>query len=181
MKRKELFLRWCVATFTVSALIGLALWMNWSQSTGLSMIGKGIILVVFVVFVKAAVNAGAICWAVDRATESVSADPCWLISPAAHSFKQDLRRLRHQADHISFAANECPYFGLIGALGGIWLMSKAGLSDLDAAHIQQVSSTLLAGVGLAFLPTITGVFCRSVLMWMHHNIVHRISYTLEDL
>lgn len=177
MKRKELFLKWCVSTFMVSVLIGLAIWLNWSQSAGLNMIGKGIVLVVFYLMVKAMINAGAICWAVDKALDSIEPHSQGTLPV----IKRDLRRLRHQADHISFAAHIAPFYGLLGFAGGIWSISRAGLTGLDAAHVQQVSQQLQVGVGLAFLPTIIGVVCLIVLSTMHHRILHRIAYTLEDL
>ena len=40
-------------------------------------------------------------------------------------------------------------------------------------------SNSLTGLGIAFIPTITGVFFRSVLSWQHHLIAHEMMYFLE--
>jgi len=102
MKRKELFLKWCVVTFAVSVLIGLAAWFGWSQVNGLHPIGKAIMLAVLFVFAKALLDAGFICWKVDDALEHHDK-----LTESGES-KKLLRRLRHKAEHIAFSAHICP-------------------------------------------------------------------------
>ena len=90
--------------------------------------------------------------------------------------------LNHKADHISFAANECPYIGLLGAITGIYffMTGSGGLGGaLDPSHLKEIMSNSLVGLGIAFIPTITGVFFRSVLSWQHHLIAHEVTHVLK--
>jgi biopolymer transport protein ExbB/TolQ len=100
-------------------------------------------------------------------------------APGLH---KQLAELNHNADHISFAANECPYIGLLGAITGIYffMTGSEGLGGaLDPSHFKEIMSNSLVGLGIAFIPTITGVFFRSVLSWQHHLIAHEVTYVLN--
>ena len=79
---------------------------------------------------------------------------------AAPGLHKQLAELNHNADHISFAANECPYIGLLGAITGIhfFMTGSEGLGGaLDPSHFKEIMSNSLVGLGIAFIPTITGV------------------------
>jgi hypothetical protein len=53
-------------------------------------------------------------------------------------------------------------------------------SGFDASHIKEVLSDSLTGIGIAFVPTITGVFFRIILSWEHYMIAHEVEYALKD-
>lgn len=178
---KQLFLKWCVANVVVATVIGLALWLNWSSSESLSTIGKGIVLMVTVVFLRATLKAGWICWCIDGQTERLATAVRFSSPEVVSDAERRLKKLRHSSEHIAFAANECPFWGLLGAVLGMYYLSKGNLAGLDASHLQAVVGTLMSGVGIAFLPTIAGVFFRNVLTWEHHQITHRIIHALEDM
>src|SRR5271165_6067659 len=42
-----------------------------------------------------------------------------------------------------------------------------------------VMSNSLVGLGIALIPTITGVFFRSILSWQHHLIANEVTYVIN--
>ena len=40
-------------------------------------------------------------------------------------------------------------------------------------------SDSLAGIGIAFIPTITGVFFRIILSWEHYMVIHEVQSALK--
>jgi hypothetical protein len=94
--------------------------------------------------------------------------------------KSFLRKIGHKADQVSFAANECPYIGLLGAITGIFFFMTSSLgTGFDPSHIKEVMSDSLAGIGIAFIPTITGVFFRIILSWEHYMVIHEVESALK--
>ncbi len=54
--------------------------------------------------------------------------------------------------------------GLLGAVTGIFVLMTTGLSgSTDPAHIKEVIAASLLGIGIAFVPTITGIFFKIIL------------------
>ena len=125
-------------------------------------------------------NANGALAAIDGITPA--AGDVVLVNQQAAGLQKQLAELNHKADNISFAANECPYIGLLGAITGIYffMTGSGGLGGaLDPSHFKEIMSNSLVGLGIAFIPTITGVFFRSVLSWQHHLIAHEVTYVLK--
>jgi hypothetical protein len=39
----------------------------------------------------------------------------------------------------------------------------------------------MSGIGLAFIPTLTGIFFGPIILsWQHHMVLHEIEYALKD-
>jgi hypothetical protein len=52
-------------------------------------------------------------------------------------------------------------------------------TGFDPSHIKEVMSDSLAGIGIAFIPTITGVFFRIILSWEHYMVIHEVESALK--
>lgn len=178
MKKRQLFLKWCLTNMLTLAIIFLATGLGATQTADLSLVGKVMVLAIVGIYFITTIYGGLISWRTDKLLEAIqSAD-----DGLSTGLQKQLADLNHKADHISFAANECPYIGLLGAITGIYffMTGSAGLGGvLDSSHIKEIMSNSLTGLGIAFIPTITGVFFRSVLSWQHHLIAHQMMYFLE--
>jgi hypothetical protein len=73
-----------------------------------------------------------------------------------------------------------PYIGLLGAITGIFFFMTSSLSTgSDPNHVKEVISDSLTGIGIAFIPTITGVFFRIILSWEHYMVTHEVESALN--
>ena len=178
MKKRQLFLKWCLTNMLTVAIIFLAASFGATQTQNFSLVGKTMVLAIVLIYFITTIYGGLISWRTDKILEELKeADD----SQASGLHKQ-LAELNHKADHISFAANECPYIGLLGAITGIYffMTGSGGLGGaLDPSHLKEIMSNSLVGLGIAFIPTITGVFFRSVLSWQHHLIAHEVTHVLK--
>ncbi len=178
MKKRQLFLKWCLTNMLTVAIIFLATAFGATQTQNLSLVGKAMVLAIVMIYFITTIYSGLISWRTDKVLDELKgADDGQ--APGLH---KQLVELNHKADHISFAANECPYIGLLGAITGIYffMTGSAGLGGvLDPSHFKEIMSNSLAGLGIAFIPTITGVFFRSILSWQHHLIAHEVTYVLN--
>jgi hypothetical protein len=179
MKKRQLFLKWCLTNMLTVAIIFLATAFGATQTQNLSLVGKAMVLAIVMIYFITTIYSGLISWRTDKVLDELKgADDGQ--APGLH---KQLAELNHNADHISFAANECPYIGLLGAITGIYffMTGSEGLGGaLDPSHFKEIMSNSLVGLGIAFIPTITGVFFRSVLSWQHHLIAHEVTYVLND-
>jgi MotA/TolQ/ExbB proton channel family len=178
MKKRQLFLKWCLTNMLTLAVIFLALAFGAAQTPNLSLVGKVMVLAILLIYFITTIYGGLLSWRTDKVLDEIKGAD----DGQASGLHKQLAELNHQADHISFAANECPYIGLLGAITGIYffMTGSAGLGGvLDASHIKEIMSNSLVGLGIAFIPTITGVFFRSVLSWQHHLIAHEVTYVLK--
>jgi hypothetical protein len=178
MKKRQLFLKWCLTNMLTVAIIFLAAAFGTAQTPNLSLVGKIMVLAILVIYFITTIYGGLLSWRTDKVLDEIKGAD----NGQASGLHQQLADLNHKADHISFAANECPYIGLLGAITGIYffMTGSAGLGGvLDSSHIKEIMSNSLAGLGIAFIPTITGVFFRSVLSWQHHLIAHEVTYVLK--
>lgn len=160
------------------AVIFLATAFGATQTPNLSLVGKVMVMAIVLIYFVTTIYGGFLSWRTDRVLEEIKGAD----EEQASGLHKQLAELNHQADHISFAANECPYIGLLGAITGIYffMTGSAGLGGaLDASHIKEIMGNSLVGLGIAFIPTITGVFFRSVLSWQYHLIAHEVTYVLE--
>ncbi len=177
-KKRQLFLKWCLTNMLTVAIIFLATAFGATQTQNLSLVGKAMVLAIVMIYFITTVYGGLISWRTDKVLDELKeAD-----DGQASGLHKQLAELNHKADNISFAANECPYIGLLGAITGIYffMTGSGGLGGaLDPSHLREIMSNSLVGLGIAFIPTITGVFFRSVLSWQHHLIAHEVTYVLK--
>jgi hypothetical protein len=167
---RRLFLQWILCNVLTIAVLYLGGCYFSSKIEHLSFIGIAISLTILLVFGALNTYAGSLSWRIDKLIDKPV--------PGLRLWSDSLASLSAQAEHVAYAGNECPYIGLIGALSGIAI----GLTgDLDPAHIQDVISNSISGIWICFLPTILGVFCRIILSWQHHMIVHRVNLALRGV
>jgi MotA/TolQ/ExbB proton channel family len=179
MKKRQLFLKWCLTNMLTVAIISLATSFGAGQTSNLSLVGKAMVLAIVLIYFITTIYSGLISWRTDKVLDEIKGAD----DGQASGLHEQLAELNHKADHISFAANECPYIGLLGAITGIYffMTGSAGLGGvLDPSHIKEIMSNSLVGLGIAFVPTITGVFFRSVLSWQHHLIAHEVTHVLKS-
>jgi hypothetical protein len=154
---KPLFLRSCLINLLATTILTATLVLTQSETQGLSIIAKLMVGAIALVYAVATIYAAIICWRIDSGR---------LFADMAHA-----------ANNISFAAGQCPYIGLLGSVTGIFYFMHAGLStSSDPEHIKEVISSSMTGIGIAFVPTIAGIFALLVLNWQHHIITQ----TLEE-
>ena len=86
-----------------------------------------------------------------------------------------LRTVRHASEHIAFAANVCPYIGLLGAVTGIFVTLSTKLENVaDADHLKNAVAASISGMGIAFIPTVVGIYACLVPIVEHHIVKHAI-------
>jgi len=183
MKKKILFLKWSLTNILAITIFALAAIFFSSQTATLNVVGKIMVGAVILIYLIAAAYCGIICWKVDGALEGVASASNGN-NGLRVKLKKQLSQLMHKADNVAFAANECPYIGLLGAITGIYffMTGNSGLGGtIDASHIKEIMANSMTGIGIAFVPTITGVFFRIILTWEHHIVDHEIGYVLHDL
>lgn len=149
-----------------------------TQTSDLSLVSRVMVLAIVGIYFITTIYGGLLSWRTDKLLDEIRGAN----DGQSLGMQKQLADLNHKADHISFAANECPYIGLLGAITGIYffMTGSGGLGGvLDSSHIKEIMSNSLTGLGIAFIPTITGVFFRSVLSWQHHLIAHEMMYFLE--
>jgi biopolymer transport protein ExbB/TolQ len=177
--KKHLFLKWCLVTVITLAVVSMALILAKGQAVDLNPIAKTMVGVIALVYLIATVYCAKLCWQTDQALEDLEHGDTRAESDR-EQVKAFLRKIDHKADQVSFAANECPYIGLLGAITGIFFFMTSSLgTGFDPSHIKEVMSDSLAGIGIAFIPTIAGVFFRIILSWEHYMVVHEVESALK--
>src|SRR6202008_817735 len=177
--KKHLFLKWCLVTVITLAVVSAALILAKSQAVDLNPIAKTMVGVIALVYLIATVYCAKLCWQTDQALEALE-DSDARAESYREQIKAFLRKIGHKADQVSFAANECPYIGLLGAITGIFFFMTSSLgTGFDPSHIKEVISDSLAAIGIAFIPTITGVFFRIILSWEHYMVIHEVESALK--
>ena len=171
MSSKPLFLYGILINILTFFCLCLAWHFESGLFTALHPVGKILIGVILSIALCMMTYCGLLCWKADAAIaqeveNGVQGDDA--------NQQRYLRRLCHKTGHIAFAAEACPYIGMIGALAGIILFFSANLHDADAAHIQLIISNTMNSLGVAFVPTIVGVFFKLMLGWQSHLVVHAI-------
>src|SRR5260221_5770858 len=125
------------------------------------------------IFVLASCYAGLLCWRIDPFTEHAT------IASRNSPLYDKLETLLNKAEWLHFAFYIVPYFGLLGAAGGIYVaLQSAGLSA-DPSPIQRSIALGMQGVGIAFAPTIVGIALMIVLAFEHQLVVHHIGCALK--
>jgi hypothetical protein len=181
---KKLFLKWCLTTLVTFVVAFVAIGFAREQSLQLSPIIKIMVGLIAAVYLVAAGYCGKLCWRTDRALEDFDRNPLSLSAEAREEIRKYLRKIQHKTDHLSFTANWLPYIGMFGAVAGItvFLEGAGGLrGGVDVAHIKEIMSNAMSGIGLAFIPTLTGIFFGPIILsWQHHMVQHEIEYALKD-
>ena len=181
--KKWLFLKWCLVNILTVVVFYLAVRLCYTQVSDLSLIGKVMVDSIIAIYIITTIYCGTLCWKTDTILEELDVKNTVPNEPHYYSLKRKLHRLNHQADHVSFASNECPYIGLLGAVTGIYffMTSSSGLNGtIDPSHIKELMGNALVALGIAFIPTITGIFFRIILSWEHHIVTHEIAYSLKE-
>jgi biopolymer transport protein ExbB/TolQ len=169
---KKLFLRWCVTTMLSIAVAAATVIYGHSAFTTLHWFGQAAIGCELAIFVLASVYAGLLCWRIDRLIE--------VARSGQTSEHGELESLLHEAEWLHFAFYIVPYFGLLGAAGGIYVaLQSAGLSA-DPSQIQRSIALGMQGVGIAFAPTIIGIALMIILAFKYQLIVHRIGCVVKS-
>ena len=181
---KKLFLKWCLTTLVTFVVAFIAIVFAREQSLQLSPIIQIMVGLIAAVYLVAAGYCGKLCWRTDKALEDFDKNPLSLSPEAREKIRKYLRKIQHKTDHLSFTANWLPYIGMFGAVAGItvFLEGAGGLrGGVDVTHIKEIMSNAMSGIGLAFIPTLTGIFFGPIILsWQHHMVEHEIEYALKD-
>jgi hypothetical protein len=104
MKKRQLFLKWCLTNMLTVAILFFATAFGATQTQNLSLVGKVMVLAIVLIYFISTIYGGLISWRTDKVLDELhGAD-----DGQARGLHQQLAELNHKADHISFAANECP-------------------------------------------------------------------------
>lgn len=159
--KRPLFVRWALVNIIAFCILGLALYYGQTQLNQLSVVGKIMAGIILIVYFLATVYAATLCWRIDTTLEKTLDS-------------KKLSWLRHRAEHIAYTANELPYIGLLGAITGIFFFFTTNLHASDTAHLKEAIDLAMSNLGIAFVPTITGIYFRIILNWQHHMAEHAI-------
>src|SRR5258707_11283526 len=113
MKRKTLFLKWCVINLVSTTIVIVALILIASHLRNVSGWTMGFAGIIGAVYVVAEIHACRISWNTDTVMEAGQRDLA-------------LKMVRHSAQPIDIAANVCPLIGLLGTIIGI-IIAMGGL------------------------------------------------------
>lgn len=160
---RPLFLRWLLINILTLGVLFLAYYFGNAEILSLNIVGKIMVGVIFTIFACISAYAATLAWQADSH-----------LDPSTPNDHNRMTLLRHKAEHIAFAAEICPYVGLLGAVTGIFMFFSGNMHGVDPAHLKEIISESMAGVGVAFVPTITGVFFKIVLSWEHHLVVYSL-------
>ncbi len=164
---KKLFLRWALVTMVALAIIAATLLLGKDSLLALNAVGKAMAGVIVLIYLASTIYSGILCWRTDKAFD--------LMQHYGAAGRKMLAELRHKAEHVNFAQEICPYVGLLGAVTGIFVLMTTGLSgSTDPARIKEVIAASLLGIGIAFVPTITGIFFKIILSTQYYMLVHAI-------
>jgi hypothetical protein len=154
VKSKKLFLESCLINLLAATIATATLIASSSQTQGLSLIARILVGVIASVYAVAAIYATRVCWKIDAGATSEA--------------------MVHSANNVAFAANECPYVGLLGSVAGIFIFMSSALSA--SSDLDKLKESSMMGIGVAFVPTIVGVFARIMLSWQHHIILQALEH-----
>lgn len=144
---KKLFLKWCVINVASTLLLFYIAVSSWQIISSLALAGKAVLAVIATVYTIANIYAGILSW---RQTGETVA----------------------RAEAVGFAAHECPFIGLLGAVAGI-IASLSGTVGGGSTESQfgMEAARAMSGIGVAFLPTFFGIYCRIVLWWIYNLLI----------
>jgi biopolymer transport protein ExbB/TolQ len=160
MKRKTLFLKWCIINMVSTTVAVVALTMAASHLKNVSWWTIGFVAVIGVIYLVTEIHAGRISWESDSALE-------------AENSGLALKIARHSSNPIEVAANLCPLVGLLGTIVGV-IIAMGGLEGVTVSDFEHAKSEALGGAGVALISTAAGVYACLVLIVEHYVIKHAI-------
>jgi MotA/TolQ/ExbB proton channel family len=160
----KLFVKWHLINTLSVLTISSAMVIGWQTFRSSDVIAQAFVVAALLIYIAASVKCGFLSFHAGRAQ----------ISFGAFNFHR--KAIVHEADFIRIAAEISPLVGLLGAGTGIYLSLTANTQSLDQAHLQQVVFNCMRGAGVAFLPTITGIFVCASLLLQHWTLTHGLSH-----
>jgi MotA/TolQ/ExbB proton channel family len=162
IRRRALFLKWCVINLIATTISTVAIVLARNQLQSISVVTLVMAAAIGIVYAFTTIYAGIVSWNTDLAIEGGNEALA-------------LKIARHASSQISFSANLCPYIGLLGAVVGIFVTLSTKLEGVsDAEHIKTAVSMSISGMGIAFIPTILGIYACLVLIVEHNVVEHAI-------
>jgi hypothetical protein len=98
MKKRQLFLKWCLTNMLTLALIFLAMAFGAAQTPNLSLVGKVMVLAILLIYFITTIYGGLLSWRTDKVLDEIKGAD----DGQASGLHKQLAELNHQADHISF-------------------------------------------------------------------------------
>ncbi len=166
MKRKTLFLKWCVINLVSTTVVAVALILGASHLKNVSLWTIGFAGIIGIVYGVAVIYACGISWKTDSVLESGNS-------------KLALRIARHASLPIEVAANLCPLIGLLGTIIGV-IVAMGGIESATATSFDQSKSEALSGAGVALISTAAGVYACLILIVEHYVIKHAIDAPVSE-
>jgi hypothetical protein len=166
MKRKTLFLKWCVINLVSTTIVFVALILAASHLKSVSGWTIGFASIIGLVYAVAEIHAGGISWKTDAVLE-------------AGNSALALKIVRHASQPIEVAANLCPLIGLLGTIIGV-IIAMGGLEGVTVADFEHAKATALNGAGVALISTAAGVYACVVLIVEHYVIKHAIDTPISE-
>jgi hypothetical protein len=99
--KKQLFLKWCLATLITIVIISLCLLVARNHALSLSPVAQAMVGVIFLVYSVTTVYCATLCWQTDKALEDLERSDT-LGDSDREQIKKYLRKLWHKADQVSF-------------------------------------------------------------------------------
>lgn len=155
-------MKWCVINLIATTISTVAIVLARNQLQSVNSVTLIMAAAIGIVYAVTTIYAGIVSWNTDIAIEGGN-----------ESFA--LRIARHASSEIEFLANICPFIGILGAVTGMFVTLSTKLEGVsDSEHIKAAVSMSINGMGIAFIPTILGIYACIVLLFEHHIVEHAI-------
>lgn len=183
MNKRPLFLKWVLTMILTGIVVFLFLLVAQQEHLQLHAITKIMVATITGCYIIATGYCGVLCWRTDNAISALGPVQSAKYGRAA-DIRKYLRKLHHKADELAFTANWLPYVGMGGAVLGITVMliGSGGLHTVvDLAHAKELLAALTNGLGIAFVPTLAGIFFGPIVLSRQYFLLnHTIEYALKD-
>ncbi len=166
MKRKKLFLKWCVINLVSTTIVIVALILALNHIRNISIWTIWFAGIIGIIYAVTVIYACSISWRTDKVLEDGNSDLA-------------LRIVRHASDPIEVAATLCPLIGLIGTIIGV-IVAMGGLESVSATDFDHAKSEALSGAGVALISTAAGVYACLMLIVEHYVIKHAIDAPISE-
>lgn len=155
-------MKWCVINLIATTISTVAIVLARNQLQSVNSVTLVMAAAIGIVYAVTTIYAGIVSWNTDIAIEGGNESLA-------------LKIARHASSEIEFAANICPFIGILGAVIGIFVTLSAKMEGVaDAEHIKNAVSMSISGMGIGFIPTILGIYAFLVLIFEHHIVEHAI-------
>ena len=85
MKKRQLFLKWCLTNMLTLAIIFLATGFGATQTSDLSLVGKVMVLAIVGIYFITTIYGGLISWRTDKLLDEIRGARRWAIFRAAEA------------------------------------------------------------------------------------------------